>query len=281
MRIFDSHNHIWRCEGEHFAWITDDLKVIKRDFSISDLESVLADNKVEKSVLVQAVPEIWETRELLDIAEASDTVVGVIGWVDVTKGNQVGEDIASLKQSYSKLCGIRYMSQGLPPEHLMESQFVEGVKQVGNEGLIYELLITTAQLQQATKLVSQCPDMTFIVEHIAKPAIRDGEFEQWSDDLHTLAAYPNVHCKLSGIVTEADFASWNASEITPYMDAVLSAFGENRVIYGSDYPVCLLAASYPQVLTLVTNWLNDNPEVSADKILYSNAEALYLNPLTK
>lgn len=276
MKVFDSHNHIWKCEGEHFDWITEELHAIRRDFTISDLENVLEKNGVEKSVLVQAIPELWETKMLLEKADSSDRIAGVIGWVDVTKGDEISNDLSKLRKQHKKLIGIRYMSQGLPSNHLISPLFIQGVQRVGKEGLIYELLITAKQLKEATILVSKCPDVTFIIEHIAKPSIRNGEIDQWSRDLNELASYSNVHCKLSGMVTEADLANWEFSDITPYMDAVLNAFGENRVIYGSDYPVCLLAASYERVLNLTKNWLNSKPGVSAEKILYSNAASIYL-----
>ncbi|ODN43520.1 amidohydrolase family protein [Piscirickettsia litoralis] len=204
MKIFDSHNHIWECKGEHFSWITEEMSIIKRDFSIDDLLMLSEENNVQYNLLVQAVPEVWETEKLLAVAEQNERIAGVIGWVDVAKGRAVIADIKKLIEQSDKLCGIRYMSQGIVPEHLIQEKFVEGVRSVGQLGLIYELLVNESQLEYVEKLISLCPDVLFVLNHIAKPDIKQGRIKAWSKAIENIARFQNVHCKLSGMVTEAD-----------------------------------------------------------------------------
>ena len=273
--IIDTHNHLWLLAGEHFDWITADLSAIRRDFLIDELKQTLQANEVSGSILVQAVPELSETRWLLEIAEKHDLVKGVIGWVDMPSGAAVGRDLDALLQQSARLKGIRYMSQGLPPEHLTTPAFIDGVRAVGERGLVYELLITPAQLTAAETLVAHCPDVRFVVEHIAKPAIRNRDINEWRADLARIAAHGNVYCKLSGMVTEADWAAWTPQDIEPYIDAVFDCFGDNRVMYGSDWPVLLLAGDYRRVLGLCRDYLQRHPAISADRFFQRNAEQVY------
>ncbi len=273
--IIDTHNHIWRRQGEHFDWITTELSAIRRDFLFDELKQTLEANQVSGSLLVQAVPALSETRWLLEIAEQDDLVKGVIGWVDIPRGAAVGRDLDALLQQSARLKGIRYMSQGLPPEHLTTADFIDGVRAVGERGLVYELLITPAQLTAAETLVAHCPGVRFVVEHIAKPAIRHHDMADWRDGLARIAAHGNVYCKLSGMVTEADWAAWTPQDIAPYIDAVFDCFGDGRVMYGSDWPVLLLAGDYQRVLGLCRDYMRQHPAIDAGKFFSGNARTVY------
>jgi len=281
MRIIDTHNHIWHCSGEHFAWITDELSAIRRDFLIEDLQAVLADNPIEGAILVQAIPAITESEWLLEIAEGNDKIQGVIGWVDISQGAAIKDDLQRLKNKSRYLKGIRYMSQDLPDTHLLTSEFIEGVRCVGKQGLVYELLITSQQLDAARQLISACPEVTFVIEHAAKPAIRDGEIAEWREKLmHIGREHRNVYCKLSGLITEADYSRWSGpeqayQEIEPYISAVFAAFGTERVMYGSDWPVSLLALPYAEALGLYQRYLQTHHTLSSDNFFYHVAENVY------
>lgn len=281
MRIIDTHNHIWHCRGEHFAWITDDLAAIRRDFLIEDLQAVLAENHVEGAILVQAMPTITESEWLLEIAECSDNIKGVIGWVDISSGVAIKDDLQRLRNKSRYLKGIRYMSQGLPDAHLLTSAFIEGVRCVGEQGLVYELLITARQLDAASQLISACPEVIFIIEHAAKPSIRTGEITQWRNKLMQIGReHHNAYCKLSGLITEANYPHWSEpeqayKEIEPYIDAVFAAFGTERVMYGSDWPVSLLALPYTEVLRLYQRYLQTHHTLSSDNFFYHVAENVY------
>ncbi|MDT3751567.1 MULTISPECIES: amidohydrolase family protein [Citrobacter] len=281
MKVIDTHNHVWHCQGEHFAWITDDLAAIRRDFLIDDLQAVLAENHIEGAILVQAIPSIEETEWLLEIAEHHDEVKGVVGWVDINRGAGIAEDLQRLQRKSRYLKGIRYMSQGLPESHLVTPQFIQGVRCVGEQGLVYELLVTHQQLEAASQLISVCPEVTFVIEHAAKPAVRDGEITRWREQLMLIGeAYSNVFCKLSGLVTEADYARWTgpeqaSQELEPYFSSVFAAFGDERVMYGSDWPVSLLALPYADTLGLYQNYLQSHQALSSDNFFYRVAEKVY------
>ncbi|HGY3717299.1 TPA: amidohydrolase [Citrobacter gillenii] len=281
MKIIDTHNHVWHCQGEHFAWITDDLAAIRRDFIFEDLKAVLTENHIEGAILVQAIPTVAETEWLLEIAERNDAVKGVIGWVDIRRGAEIKEDLLRLQSQSHLLKGIRYMSQGLPDSHLLTSAFIQGVRCVGEQGLVYELLLTHQQLDAASQLIAACPEVTFVIEHAGKPAIRNREISVWREKLMSIGErYSNVYCKLSGLITEADYTRWTSTEqasqeLEPYITTVFSAFGGDRVMYGSDWPVALLALPYASVLQLYQNYLQTHQTLSSDNFFYRVAEHVY------
>lgn len=276
--IIDCHNHIWKLESnDNFSWITEGMDIIRRDFSIDDLEKTLQENHISGSILVQAIPVTTESEYLITLAEQHDFIKGVIGWCDVSQGaNKVQQALDNLKTHGSLLKGIRHMSQGLPPEHLITKDFIEGCQTVGKNNLVYELLITEDQLSHATKLIKACPDVTFVIEHIAKPNIKNFSIKQWQENIHQIALTSNnVYCKLSGMVTEADWHNWQQSDFEPYLDILYATFGEDKLIFGSDWPVCQVAGSYKQVLTIIQTWLSKHPQINAHKIFYQNAQKLY------
>jgi L-fuconolactonase len=275
-KIIDTHNHLWKLKGEHFSWITEGMDVIRRDFSFVDLKKVLLENQVSGSILVQAIPTIEESEELLKIADDNELVKGVIGWCDIRKGAKVQQDIDHLRQSGSLLKGIRFMSQGLSAKHLLKPDFIEGCRTVGKNRLVYELLITANQLPEAIELVKQCPDVTFVIEHIAKPAIQKQEISLWQENMMKIAqASDKIYCKISGMVTEADWEKWQQKDFEPYIDSVYRAFGQDRIMFGSDWPVALVAAEYEQVVKILNKWLEKNIELDKNKLFYKNAENVY------
>lgn len=274
-KIIDTHNHLWKLEGKHFDWINDEMEKIRRHFSVDDLEKILKSNDVDYSILVQAVPTIEETEWLLSIAEDSQFVKAVVGWCDIKKGEDCKHDLEKLLDKSELLKGIRYMSQDLPGEHLVDEDFIKGCKEVGRLGLVYELLIKNDQLEYATELVKRCPEVNFVIEHIAKPDIKNNDISKWSKDIEEISKYENVNIKVSGMVTEADWNNWKYSDFKPYLDQVFNSFGEDRIVFGSDWPVLLVAAEYKEVVGILNTWLNENGNIDKSKVFYKNAKRIY------
>ena len=278
MRIIDTHNHLWKLENnDDFSWITVGMEKIKRDFTFSDLQKTLMVNKVQGSILVQAIAQTQESEKLLQLADRKELIKGVVGWCDIAKGGQyVQNAIDNLRNKGSLLKGIRYMSQGLPKEHMIQHKFIEGCQTVGKNGLVYELLVTAEQLDAAVILVQSCPDVTFVIEHIAKPDIKNHKIKIWKTRMkELLSSSDKIYCKVSGMVTEADWENWQENDFLPYLDAVYEIFGDDNIIFGSDWPVSLTAAEYLQVVEIIKRWLVMHPEVESDKIFYANAVKLY------
>jgi L-fuconolactonase len=275
--IIDTHNHLWQYEdNEFFSWIQEGMDVLRQDFSINQLEQTLQANGVAGSLLVHAVARLDESKVLLALAEKHNMVRGVVGWCDIVAGAEtVKAQIQELRACGNKLKGIRYLSQGLPPEHLLSDSFVEGVREVGRAGLVYELLVTTEQLDAAAELVKQVEETNFILEHIAKPPIKAREIHPWAEKINGLAASPRVACKISGMVTEADWQQWKPADFVPYLDTVYEAFGQERLIFGSDWPMLLVATDYGGVKGIITAWVATHKEIDSDKIFADNARRIY------
>ena len=275
--IIDTHNHLWQYEdNEFFSWIQDGMDVLRQDFTIEQLKQTLQTDGVAGSILVQAVTRLEESKALLALAEDQEMIRGVVGWCDMAQGAEtVKAQIQELRTCGSKLKGIRYLSQGLPPEHLLTDSFVDGVREVGRAGLVYELLVTTEQLDAATELVSRAKETSFILEHIAKPPIKVQQIHPWAEKIKGLAAVPQVACKVSGMVTEADWQQWKNADFEPYLDTVYAAFGEERLIFGSDWPMLLVATDYAGVKGILTAWLKKHEEIDSDKIFAGNARRIY------
>lgn len=245
--IVDAHHHLWDLSVRDQDWITDPpMGVIRRSFLEPDF--VAAAPEVSASVLVQTVLVAEETPEFLAVAASSEVVGAVVGWTDLTSP-AVGDALAELKggPDGSWLRGIRHQVQGEPdPEWLCRKDVWHGLGQVGAAGLVYELLTLPHQLPAARRAVAALPQVSFVLDHCSKPAIASGEVGEWAELVRSLAAHENVTCKLSGLVTEADWASWKVADLRPYFEVVLDAFGPSRLMFGSDWPVCLLAATYDE-----------------------------------
>jgi L-fuconolactonase len=247
----DAHHHLWDPATRNHAWLDDPgLAPIRRAFTLADLAAVAEPAGVRATVLVQALDEAAETADLLRIAATSDLIAGVVGWVDLTAAD-VADRLAAASEGPggAKLVGIRHGVQGEPdPDWLDRPDVRCGIAAVGTAGLAYDLLTLAHQLPAAIRVVRALPEVSFVLDHLSKPPIAAGEREPWTGDIRALAGLPNVVCKLSGLVTEADHAQWTVADLDPYAATVLDAFGPDRIMFGSDWPVCLLAASYPQVV---------------------------------
>jgi L-fuconolactonase len=273
MRI-DAHQHFWRYNPARDTWITDEMAVLKKDFLPAQLMTELAGNKMQGCIAVQADQSETETHFLLDLAERHDVIQGIVGWVDLCD-DDVGPRLQAFSM-YPKLRGFRHVVQAEADDRFMlRPAFLRGIKCLKEFDFTYDILIYARQLPAALELVSKFDSQLFVIDHIAKPSIKGNLRLPWASDLHAIAKNPNVYCKLSGLVTEADWHQWTPADFKPYLDTVFEAFGVDRLMFGSDWPVCLLAADYRQVVALLTDYLRDLPKTDADKIFGLNAARFY------
>ncbi|MEX0274994.1 MAG: amidohydrolase [Flavobacteriaceae bacterium] len=271
--VLDSHQHFWKYDPERDAWIDDSMSRIRRDFLPTDLAPVLQDNGVNGCVAVQADQSEEETEFLLGIAMENVMVKGVVGWVDLLAKN-VGERLAQYAQNpYFK--GVRHIVQAESDDFMLRGDFQQGIAQLSQLGLTYDILVFPSQLAAAVELVQKFPYQPFVVDHMAKPYIKSGEIEGWKKDITTLAQYENVYCKISGMVTEADWGKWEPGNFLPYLDTVVEAFGVQRVMYGSDWPVCLLAAEYREQLQLISSYVTSFSQSERKAVMGENAKEFY------
>jgi L-fuconolactonase len=251
MRIVDAHHHLWDLGVRDQDWITGPaLAPLRRDFLLTDYGPVADANGVAASIVVQTVTVPGETPELLALAAASDLIAGVVGWADLTASG-IADHIAALTElpGGAKLVGLRHQVQSEPdPDWLTRPDVLRGLAAVADAALVYDLVITAGQLPAATRAAAAVPGLRFVLDHLGKPPITSGRTEPWEADLRRLAALPNTVGKLSGLVTEADWDHWQVADLRPYTDAALDAFGPARLMFGSDWPVCTLAASYADVV---------------------------------
>ncbi|MEU0243450.1 amidohydrolase family protein [Streptomyces sp. NPDC006235] len=249
MTVVDAHHHLWDLSVRDQDWIAEDSP-IRRDFTMEDLTPEARAAGVDRTVLVQTVTVPEETPEFLALADEHELIAGVVGWTDLTRPD-VTDELARLRElpGGRYLKGIRHQVQGEPdPEWLLRPDVHRGLTAVADAGLVYDLVVLPHQLPACTKAAASLPHLTFVLDHLGKPPIASGTFEPWASGVRALAALPNTVCKLSGMVTEADLASWTIDGLRPYADVVLEAFGPDRLMFGSDWPVCTLAASYGDVL---------------------------------
>ncbi len=248
--ILDAHHHFWDPARADYPWLTDDLAPIRRAFTPEDLAPELAAAGVDGTVLVQTRSSVHETREFLATAAATPWIRGVVGWVDLTD-EAVAESIARLRDGPGgdRLVGIRHQVHDEPdPRWLLRPDVIRGIRAVADAGLVYDLLVRSRELPAAAELVRSMPDARFVVDHLAKPPVRTGELRPWADLVGDFAGLGNTWWKLSGLVAEADWERWQTADLAPFVDGALEALGPGRLIFGSDWPVCLIAASYAEVL---------------------------------
>lgn len=276
--LVDAHHHVWDLSVREQGWLSGAaMAPIRRSFSAEDLHEAVADANVGATVVVQTVPVPEETPELLDLAGEDDLVAGVVGWVDLTAAS-VAEDLAALQVSPGgqRLVGIRHLVQDEPADWLLRSDVRRGLGAVGAAGLRYDLLTLPHQLAAATDTVAALEeDVEFVLDHCSKPPIADEKIDSWAADVRALASRPNVTCKLSGLVTEAAPGNVGAQALAPYVDAVLDAFGPDRLMFGSDWPVCLLATSYSGWLTTVHELIEKLSDAERCAILGGTATRVY------
>ena len=248
--IVDAHHHFWDPATADYPWLTDDLTAIRRAFGPDDLAPLLHAAGVDATVLVQTRSSVEETVEFLEVAGSTPWIRGVVGWVDLTDPG-VDEALSRLRAGPGgeRLAGIRHQAHDEPdPEWLIRYDVIAGIEAVGRAGLAYDLLVRPRELPAALALARRLPDVQFVIDHIAKPPIASGAMEPWASGIAPFGTLEHVACKVSGMATEADWARWTLADLQPYVDHVLHVFGPDRLLFGSDWPVCLLAASYGQVL---------------------------------
>jgi L-fuconolactonase len=270
----DAHQHFWHYTVREYAWIDDSMSSLRRDFLPADLIAERTSAGFDGSIAVQARQTREETAWLLRLAESEPSIVGVIGWVDLCSP-QVSGELAVLRRN-RKLLGVRHMVQSEADDRfLLRPEFMRGIKALDEFGLTYDILIYPRHLKIATEFVQHFPDQRFVLDHMAKPPIKAGKLQPWSSDLKALAKFPNVFCKLSGLVTEADWRNWKPEHIHPFLDVAFEAFGADRVMIGSDWPVCTVAASYGQAMALVEEYVSNRSEQIRQAVLGGNAQTFW------
>jgi L-fuconolactonase len=273
MRI-DAHQHFWKFNPVRDAWITEEMGAIQRDYLPGDLAPECSANGIDATIAVQADQSEEETLFLLGLAERNPLIAGVVGWVELCSP-QVAERLRFFSR-YRKLRGLRHVAQAEPEERfLLREDFLCGLRSLRQFGLTYDILIYPKQLPAALELVAAEPEQRFVIDHLAKPEIASGGRKEWEAQMRAIAQNRNVYCKVSGLVTEADWRSWEQADFEPYLDVVFEAFGTERLMFGSDWPVCLVAASYTQVVRIVEGYVNANAPAAKEKIFGENAAQFY------
>lgn len=274
----DAHHHVWDLSVRDQDWITGpELAPLRRNFGIEDVEPEARAAGVTGTVLVQTIAVAEETPEFLALAEESDLIAGVVGWTDLTRPD-VADELARLTElpGGRYLKGIRHQVQAEPdPEWLLREDVRRGLAAVAAAGLAYDLVVLPHQLSACVQAAERHPELTFVLDHLGKPPIASGALEPWATAVRALAALPNTTCKLSGMVTEADWKSWQPSDLAPYADTVLDAFGPSRLMFGSDWPVCVLAASYAEVAQTAGQLTEKLSEGEREEIFGSTATRVY------
>jgi len=274
MPRIDAHQHFWKFDPIRDSWIDATMSTIQRDFFPADLKPLLDAQGIEGCVIVQSDQSEAENVFQLKNSEGHDFVKGVVGWVDLQAEN-VEDQLAHYK-AFRKMKGFRHVLQGEPQrDFMLNAAFMRGVEKLKKFGYTYDILIYPDQLAYAEKFVQAFPDQPFVLDHIAKPSIRTGDLLQWKSGMEALAAHDNVWCKVSGMVTEADWQRWKPDDFVPYLDTVVEAFGTRRLMFGSDWPVCLVAASYPEVYALAQEYFSTFSEHEQDAIFGANAIKFY------
>ena len=269
----DSHQHFWKYDSTRHGWITDEMSVIKNDFLPETLAPILLENKFDGCVAVQADQTESETNFLLDLAKQHSFIKGVVGWVDF-RSNKINERLDYFSQ-FKTLKGFRHVVQGEPSGFLRQKDFLFGISQLEKYNFTYDVLIYHYQLQEAIEFVKLFPNQKFVIDHLAKPDIKNKEFTNWSKGMKELSSFDNVFCKLSGFTTEANWISWKPDDFNPYFEFILKTFGAKRLLYGSDWPVCLLSSTYKSQLKLVEDFISKLSTSEKQLIMGGNAIDFY------
>ncbi len=274
MLRLDAHQHFWNYDPVRDSWITEDMSVIRRDFLPVDLEPLLAEAKADGCIAVQADQSANETRFLLALAAQYPFIKGVVGWVDL-RHEKLEEQLEQLA-AFGLLKGFRHILQGEKQRDLvLEPQFRKGLQVLGKKGYTYDILIHNDQIGYASQLCQELDDQYFILDHLAKPSIRIGAFREWHQAMQSFRGMDHVYCKVSGLVTEADWEVWTPGDLQPYLDAVVEIFGISRLVFGSDWPVCLLAAGYGRVWQVMEDYFEGYSHSEKALIFGGNAQRFY------
>jgi L-fuconolactonase len=270
----DAHHHLWRYSPQEYGWIDESISLLQRDFLPKDLTAVMASAGVDGAVAVQARQTMEETRWLLDLADECSAIRGVVGLAPIA-----GEDFPGVMEEFEhrpKLKGLRHVIQGEKDEnYILREDFNSGIRSMLGSGLVYDILIFERHLPQTIDFVDEHPEQIFVLDHVAKPLIREGAVEPWAARMRELAKRENVWCKVSGMVTEADWASWTPEMLRPYLDVVVEAFGVKRLMAGSDWPVCLLASEYGRWFDVLGEHFAGFSESERDAVFGGTATEVY------
>ena len=271
----DAHQHFWKYDPDDYGWINEAMSVLRKDYLPQMLRHESAKMSIEGSIAVQARQTLEENDFLIGLAQNnSDIVKGVVGWVDLCSPD-VERQLDTYSQ-YNELKGIRHIVQDEPDDDfILRQDFQDGISKLRPYDLTYDILTFPRHLTRAIRLVDKFPDQKFVLDHISKPDIKSGSLGSWKDHIRFLATNKNVYCKLSGMATEADWDSWQEEDFYPYLEVVFDAFGADRLMVGSDWPVCLLAGSYTSVMNIVINYVNSNDPASLPLIMGENCASFY------
>ena len=270
----DAHQHFWIYNQKDYKWIGLSMRKLQRNFLPSHLNKEFKKNGIDFCVTVQARQTLQETKWLLELAQNNSFIKGVVGWVDL-KSSSVEQDLEKFA-TYKKFKGVRHVLQDEKDDRYMfRPDFKKGISQLEKYGFTYDILIYPQHIKYACALISEFPRQKFILDHLAKPIIKEGNIEPWKKDIRELAKADNVFCKLSGMVTEANWYSWEQEDFLPYMEIILKAFGPDRLLFGSDWPVCTVAAKYEQVLGIVIDFIHSLSQAEQDHIMGQNAIDFY------
>ncbi|MBM7572444.1 amidohydrolase family protein [Aquibacillus albus] len=273
MRI-DAHQHYWKISRDDYGWITPEITTLYRDFLEEDLVNHLKDCGIDKTIVVQAAPTIEETEFILSLSERSESIIGVVGWIDIDNPSYK-EQLETFRKN-PKFIGIRVMIQDMPDENIiLNSNYLEAFSYFEEIDLPVDLLVHSSQLSAVCELLKHV-SIRGVIDHVAKPEIEQGNIEPWKSQMAEIASHPNIYCKLSGMVTEANHKDWKKDEFIPYVRHIIDVFGVQRVMYGSDWPVCLLAASYDDVYNLLNDTLPDDVSNEEKELVFGkNAMDFY------
>jgi L-fuconolactonase len=271
--VLDSHVHFWKYNKTEYSWIDSSMKLLQKDYLPSDIELSLKRNNIDGCIAIQATATELETRFLAELANTHPVIKGVVGWADL-RSPLVEKKLTDLK-AYSSIKGIRHVVQSEPDNFLYDEKFRTGISILKGFGYTYDILIFPRQLKAAKDFVSAFPDQTFILDHSAKPGIKSKEMNSWKAGITDLAMYPNVHCKVSGLLTEASWKEWSPADFYPYLDVVFQSFGPDRVLFGSDWPVMLLSGIYVQWKSLLDKYMQNFLQEDREKFFGLNARRIY------
>jgi L-fuconolactonase len=270
----DSHQHFWTYNLAEYSWISNEMEILQKNYLPDQLLTELSSVGFDGSIAVQARQSLEETQWLLNLAEHNKFIKGVVGWVDLCSP-KIEEQLVQFS-SHPKLVGVRHVVHDEEDDNFMlRKDFLNGIAHLKKFGLTYDILVFPRHLQNTIKFVSQFPEQVFVLDHIAKPFIKDKIVIPWKEDIEELARFENIYCKLSGMVTESNVNNWKQQDLIPYLDIVLSAFSSDRVMIGSDWPVCRLAGTYKQVMDVVLSYIESYPDKDKNKILGENALKAY------
>ncbi len=271
--VIDAHHHLWSYSAAEYEWIDDRMAALRRDFLPADFLTELTDASIDGAVTVQARQTLEETRWLLELAGSCQQILGVVGWAPIASADFEASLDALITDK--KLVGLRHIVQAEPPGFLDGADFNRGIRAMRRTGLVYDLLIIEHQLAEAIRFVDRHPQQIFVLDHIAKPKIAAGELEPWRAQIQELGKRSNVSCKISGMVTEDSWSHWSIESLRPYLDTVVNAFGADRLIAGSDWPVCLVASGYAQWWQVLRNYFASFSDDDRADVFGSTAARIY------